>query len=58
MDIVNYVGYNRFGAAVDLLKKESPDAFVSILKSLSDRATSAEEISRIAELKSLPNLWP
>ena len=56
MDIVNYVQYNRFGAAVDLLKKESPDAFDPIFKRLSDRATTAEEMSRISELKSLRNL--
>ena len=49
MDIVNYVQYNRFGAAVDLLKKESPDAFDPIFKRLSDRATIAEEMSRISE---------
>ena len=51
MNIVNYVQYNRFGAAVDLLKKESPYAFDSILKRLSDRATNAEKISRLFELK-------
>ena len=56
MDIVNYVQYNRFGATVDLFKRESPDAFDSLLKRLSDRATNAEEMSRIAELKSLRNL--
>ena len=58
MDVVNYVHYNRFGTAVDLLKKESPDAFDSILKRLRDRATSAEEMSRISELKDLRNLRP
>ena len=58
MDIVNYVQHNRFGAAVDLLEKDSPDAFDSILKRLNDRATSAEEMSRISELKSLRNLQP
>ena len=42
MNIVNYVQYNRFGAAVDLLEKGSPGAFDSILKTLNDRATSAE----------------
>ena len=56
MGIVNYVQYNRFGAAVDLLKNESPDAFDLIFKRLSDRATTAEEMSRISELKSLRNL--
>ena len=50
-DIVNYVQYNRFGAAVDMFKKESPDAFDSTLKRLSDRATSAEEMNRISKLK-------
>ena len=55
MDVVNYVQYNRFGAAVDLIKKDSPDAFDAIWKRLSDRFTSAEEISPISELKSLYN---
>ena len=41
-----------------MLTKESPDAFDSILKRLSDRATSAEETSRISELESLCNLGP
>ena len=56
MDVVYYVQYNRFGAAFDLLNKESPDAFDSILKRSSDRATSAEDMSRIAD--SLRNLRP
>ena len=30
MDVVNYVQCNRIEAAVDLLKRESPDAFDSI----------------------------
>ena len=51
MDVVNYVQYNRFATAVDLLKNKFPDAFDTILKKLSDRATSTEEMSRIAELK-------
>ena len=50
--------YDRFGAAVGLLKKGSPHAIDSILKRSSDRATSAEEMSLIAELKSLRNLLP
>ena len=41
-----------------MLKKESPDAFASILKRSSDRATGAEEMNRVAELKSLRNLRP
>ena len=57
MDQINYVQYHRFGTAVDLLKKESPDALDSILKRFSDRTTSAEEMSSIAELKSLRNLY-
>ena len=32
MDRVNYVQYNRFGVAVDLLKKECPDALDIVLK--------------------------
>ena len=58
LDIANYVQYNRFGAAVYFHKKESPEAPDSILKRLSDKANSAEEMSRIAELKSLRNLRP
>ena len=58
MGIVNYVQYNHFGAAVDLLKKETPDAFNSILKRLSDWATSTKEMSCISELRSLRNLRP
>ena len=41
-----------------MLKKESPNAFDPIFKKLSDRATTAEEMSRISELKSLRNLRP
>ena len=44
------------GPLLICLKKESPDAFNSILKRSSDRATSAEEMDRIFELKSLRNL--
>ena len=51
MDVVNYVQYNRFETAVDLLKNESPDAFDSIWKRIGDRATSAQKMSRIAEPK-------
>ena len=58
LDIVNYVQYNRFGAAVYFHKKESPNAPDSILKGLSDKANSAEEMSRIAALKGLRNLRP
>ena len=56
MGTVNYVRYNRFGAAVDLLKREPLDAFDSTLRRLSDKATSVEEKSRFA--KSLSNLYP
>ena len=34
MDVVNYVQYNRFGAAVDLLKRESPNAFDSYFEKI------------------------
>ena len=58
IDIIRYVQQNRFGAAIDLLKNESPDAFESILKKLSAKTTRTEEMRRLAELKSLRNLRP
>ena len=44
IDVVNYVQHNRFGAAVDLLKKESPDAFHSILKGIFPRLLPPESV--------------
>ena len=58
IDIIRYVQQNRFGAAIDLLKNESPDAFESILKKLSAKTTCTEELRRLAELKTLRNLRP
>ena len=56
IDIIKYVRQNRFGAAVGLLQKESPDAFNSILEKLSAKTTCPEEMRRLVELKSLLNL--
>ena len=58
MDVVNYVQCSRYGAALDKLKRELPGTFRLILKKLSDKSVSAEEISRIAEFKSLRDLRP
>ena len=58
IDIIRYVQQNRFRAAIDLLKNESPDTFESILKKLSAKTTGTEEMRRLAELKSLRNLRP
>ena len=34
VDIVKYVQSSRFGAAVGMLKRDSPDAFDNILKKI------------------------
>ena len=58
LDIVKYVQRRYFGAAIDMLKKNSPDAFELILKQLSDKATDVEQMQRIAEMKTLRSLRP
>ena len=58
MDVVKFVHRVRFGAAVDLLKNNSPDVFDSIVKQLSDKAANTEDMNRISELKALKNLRP
>ena len=58
IDIIKYVQHNRFGAAVGMLQKESPDAFNSMLRKLNVKTTCPEEMRRLAELKSLRNLRP
>ena len=58
MDAVKFVHRVRFGAAVDLLKNNSPDVFDSIVKQLSDKAANTEDMNRISELKALKNLRP
>ena len=58
LDTVRYVQAQRFGAAVEMLKMDSSDAFDSILKKLNDRADNAEDMRRISELKTLRRLRP
>ena len=58
VDIITYVQSLYFGAAVKLLQEKSPDAFELILKKLSEKAVSAEDFRRIAELKTLRRLRP
>ena len=58
LDTVRYVQAQRFGAAVEMLKMDSSDAFDSILKKLNDRADNAEDMWRISELKTLRRLRP
>ena len=56
LDLSFYVQRNRFGAAVELLKKETPDSFEAIVKKLSDKTTNTTEMNLISEVKSLRNL--
>ena len=58
LNVIRYVQYRSFGAAVELLKKDSPDAFEAILKRLGETATNAAELKRVSELKSLRELRP
>ena len=58
LDLIFYVQRSRFGAAIELLKKETPDAFEAIVKKLSDKATNTTEMNFISEVKSLRNLRP
>ena len=60
LDLIFYVRRNRFGAAVELLKKETPDAFKAIVKKLLDKTTNTTEmnLNLISKVKSLRNLRP
>ena len=58
LDLIFYVQRNRFGAAVEILKKETSGAFEAIVKKLSDKATNTTEMNLISEVKSLRNLRP
>ena len=58
LDLICYVQRNRFRAAVELLKKETPEAFEAIVKKLSDKATNTTEMKLISKVKSLRNLRP
>ena len=57
VNIVKYVQSQRFGAAVKLLSKESPDEFESI-KRLGSKTNDPESKRRLNELKTLRNLRP
>ena len=57
-DAVRYVQSRRFGAAVKMLKRDSSDAFDSILKKLNDKAVNAVDMRQISELKTLRRLRP
>ena len=50
LDIVKYELGFYFGAAIDILKKISTDAFELILKQLSDKTTDVDQMRRIAEM--------
>ena len=58
VNIVKYVQFQRFGAAVKLLRKESPDEFESILKRLGSNTNDPESKPRLNKLKTLRNLRP
>ena len=58
LTVIRYVQHRCFGAAVKLLKRNSPDASESILKKSSDSANSADDLKRISELKTLRSLRP
>ena len=58
VDIVKYVQSKQFGAAIELLSKESPDEFESILKCLGSKTNDPDSKRRLNELKTLRNLSP
>ena len=58
VNIVKYVQSQRFGAAIKLLSKESPDEFESILKRLGSKTNDPDSKRRLNELKTLRNLRP
>ena len=58
VNIVKYVQSQRFGAAIKLLSKESPDEFESIFRRLGSKINDPESKRRLNELKTLRNLRP
>ena len=58
LDVVKYVQWNYFGAAVDCLKNNSPDEFDSFLKRMIEKAVDVNDLRRISELKTLRPLRP
>ena len=57
VNIVKYVQFQRFGAAIKLLSTKSPDEFESI-KRLGSKTNDPESKRRLNELKTLRNLRP
>ena len=57
-DIIKYVQSRCFGAAVQMLKRDSADAFDAILKRINQNANNAADMKRVSELKTLRNLRP
>ena len=58
VDVIWYVQNSCFGVVIELLKQKSSDAFVSILKKLTDNAVNSDDLRRISELKSLRDFRP
>ena len=58
VDVIWYAQNSCFGVVIELLKQQSSDAFVSILKKLTDNAVNSDDLRRISELKSLRDLRP
>ena len=58
VNIVKYVQSQWFGAAIELLNKESPDEFESILKRLVSKTNDPDSKRRLNELITLRNLRP
>ena len=56
--LLNMFNLSGLGAAIELLSKESPDEFESILKRLGSTANDPESKRHLNELKTLCNLRP
>ena len=58
MEAVRYVQFLSFGAAIRLLREDSPDNFDQMLKKLYSNDNGADQMRKINELKTLRNLRP
>ena len=58
MEAVRYVQFLSFGAAIRLLREDSPDKFNQMLKKLYSNTNGADQMRKINELKTLHNLRP
>ena len=58
MNVVRFVQYQSFGAAITLLQKGTPDDYNQILKKLSRDVVNPNQMRKLNELKSLRNLRP